>query len=142
MRHPQDKIGLGMPSLKKFLRPLDWFPLEAKLRQYARVARKELPAQKKLAPLMFRVPGDSRSFIRARDVTLKSVFNGPRSATQPALLHLTLSNFNEERRKPTTEPSSLTCVEETSQARRILPTEIQEGDSRPPSGESKALPSG
>ena len=29
--------------MKKFLRPLDWFPLEAKLRQYARAARKDLP---------------------------------------------------------------------------------------------------
>ena len=91
----------------------------------------ELPAQKKLAPLMFRVPGDSRNFIRARGVSLRSVFNGPRPAGQPAFLHLTLTDFNEERRATTTEPSFLTCVEEISKARRAPPAATQEEDSRP-----------
>ncbi|CAE7547990.1 unnamed protein product [Symbiodinium natans] len=117
----EDKLEFGMPTLKKFIRPLDWFPLEAKLRQYAQAARKEQPAQKKLAPLMLRVPGDSRGFLRAQSVSVKSAFGGPRPGKQPALLHMTLSSFNEERRAATAEPPPLSRVEESSHARAEAP---------------------
>ena len=117
----EDKMELGMPCLKKFIRPLDWLAIEAKLRKYAQLARKELPAQKKLAPLMFRIPGDSRTFLRARSVSLKSVYSGPRPAGQPAFLHLTLSKFNEDRRTASAEPSSLTRVEEASRHKKKPP---------------------
>ncbi|CAE7022579.1 unnamed protein product [Symbiodinium sp. CCMP2456] len=111
----EDQFKLGMPTLKRFVRPLDWLQVEAQLRQFAHAARTSRPKNRNLPPLMFRIPGESKSFLRARDVSVKSMFTGPRPAGQPAWVHLTLSKFNEEKPR-IQEPSALEVVHEVSKA--------------------------
>lgn len=112
----EDQFKLGMPTLKRFVRPLDWLQVEAQLRQFAHAARTSRPKSRNLPPLMFRIPGESKSFLRARDVSVKSMFTGPRPPGQPAWVHLTLSKFNEEKPRIQAETSALEVVHEVSKA--------------------------
>ena len=120
-----EQVKYSMPTLKRFVRPLDWFALERQLRVFADSAARALPKPKKLPPLMLRIPGDSASFLSARTVSVKSIFTGPRPSGQPAWVHLTLSSFNEE---PLGRPEVMDIVEENSAESSSAGTEKQKGE--------------
>ncbi|CAE7663688.1 unnamed protein product, partial [Symbiodinium pilosum] len=109
-----DQFRFGMPSLKRFIRPLDWLAVEAQLRHFAHAARTSKPKSRCLPPMMLRIPGESRSYLRARSASIKSMFTGPRPPNQPAWIHLTLSKFNEERIRNQGDAPLLEVVHEAS----------------------------
>eukprot|EP00438_Fugacium_kawagutii_P009524 Skav209797 [mRNA] locus=scaffold1201:209212:214227:- [translate_table: standard] len=75
----------GMPTLRRFIRATDWHRIEAMIRNVA-----ELPAEDKHAqcyfrhPMLFRIPGESRSYLRSHDtfVTLADTAIVPGTPTR------------------------------------------------------------
>eukprot|EP00438_Fugacium_kawagutii_P022767 Skav229084 [mRNA] locus=scaffold2711:18069:18635:+ [translate_table: standard] len=59
----------GMPTLRRFIRPTDWHRIETMIRNV-----RQLPAEDRHSrcyfrhPMLFRFPGESRSYIRSRQV--------------------------------------------------------------------------
>ncbi|OLP82423.1 hypothetical protein AK812_SmicGene36928 [Symbiodinium microadriaticum] len=91
------KLGLGMPTLKRFARPLDWQGFSSFLRRYSRqVAKGKSPAEQSMNGITLRLPSDSRKHLIARQGTLSSPFvrNEP---SDPVHLILQLSDFRGER---------------------------------------------
>ncbi|CAE7805592.1 unnamed protein product, partial [Symbiodinium necroappetens] len=78
----KSKVRMGMPTLKRFARPLDWAGMDAVLRRYARKVRKahaegqqvEGEQEQALSSMTLRVPGESRKHLRSRRVTISSPF--------------------------------------------------------------------
>ncbi|OLP84425.1 hypothetical protein AK812_SmicGene34705 [Symbiodinium microadriaticum] len=61
------EFRLGMPTLKRFARPLDWENLNGYLRHYARQVGKGLASEKQsLGSIMLRMPGEARKLLQAR----------------------------------------------------------------------------
>ncbi|CAE7682793.1 unnamed protein product [Symbiodinium sp. CCMP2592] len=116
----KSKVRMGMPTLKRFARPLDWANLDAVLRRYARKVRKayaENPAgqqveeeEQALPSMTLRVPGESRKHLRSRRVAISSPF--PRQhTTDDVFLYIHLQSFEEPRVRAT--PSLASLGEET-----------------------------
>ncbi|CAE7682844.1 unnamed protein product [Symbiodinium sp. CCMP2592] len=90
-RTDDSKVRMGMPTLKRFARPLDWAGLEAALRGYARGVRKAQAqgeeAEKQVLPgLMLRLPGESRKHLLSRSLAVSSPFE--RKKHDPIHLYL------------------------------------------------------
>jgi len=102
----KDKFGMGMPSLQKFVRPLDWHGVSRTVRNFSSRCKKEVPEPQEVPPLMLRIPGGSRQYIHAHSGFISSFFPGPRPKGKAALLHLTLQDFGETLR---TKPQSGIC---------------------------------
>ncbi|CAE7741212.1 Herc2 [Symbiodinium sp. CCMP2456] len=91
---------MGMPTLKRFARPLDWTQIEAVLRRYGQlVATDQAMPQQALPPVMIRFPGESRRHVRARSATVSSPFDrkGPED---PVYLYLHMENFQDPGQRP------------------------------------------
>ncbi|CAE7568079.1 unnamed protein product [Symbiodinium sp. CCMP2456] len=97
-RHSSEqKLGLGMPTLKRFARPLDWQGFSSFLRRYSRqVAKGKSPPEQSMNGITLRLPSDSRKHLFARQGSLSSPFvrNAP---SDPVHLILALSDFRGER---------------------------------------------
>ncbi|CAE7945509.1 unnamed protein product [Symbiodinium sp. KB8] len=90
-RTDDSKVRMGMPTLKRFARPLDWAGLEAALRGYARQVRRSQAhgkeAEKQVFPgLMLRLPGESRKHLLSRSLVVSSPFE--RQKHDPVYLYL------------------------------------------------------
>ncbi|CAE7823080.1 unnamed protein product [Symbiodinium sp. CCMP2456] len=116
----ESKVRMGMPTLKRFARPLDWVGnagIDAVLRRYARKVRKahaENPGQQveeeeqAFPSMTLRVPGESRKHLRSRRVAISSPF--PRQhTTDDVFLYVHLQSFEERRARA---PPSLTSLGE------------------------------
>ncbi|CAE7728066.1 unnamed protein product [Symbiodinium sp. CCMP2592] len=118
------KLGLGMPTLKRFARPLDWQGFSSFLRRYARqVAKGKLPTEQSMNGITLRLPSDSKKHIIARQGTLSSPFarNAP---SDPVHLILQLTDFRGER--PQEVPSRLEGVDELQSPRSHRSRQSQE----------------
>ncbi|CAE7823062.1 unnamed protein product [Symbiodinium sp. CCMP2456] len=99
-RTNDSKVRMGMPTLKRFARPLDWAGLEAALRGYARQVRKSQAhgeeAEKQVLPgLMLRLPGESRKHLLSRSLAVSSPFE--RKKHDPIHLYLHMMDFQGHR---------------------------------------------
>eukprot|EP00439_Symbiodinium_sp_Y106_P001163 s2272_g1.t1 len=92
-RTNEAEFRLGMPTLKRFARPLDWENLNGYLRHYARQASEK----QSLGSIMLRMPGESRKLLQARRATISSPY--AQTPNQPARLFLHLANFKDKRPK-------------------------------------------
>ncbi|CAE7880189.1 unnamed protein product, partial [Symbiodinium necroappetens] len=108
----EPKVRMGMPTLKRFARPLDWVGIDAVLRGYARTVREgacgqQVPEEKQALPSMtLRVPGESRRHLRARHVSISSPF--PRQhAAEDVFLFLHLVGFEGPPPPPTSRLGDL-----------------------------------
>lgn len=94
------EFRMGMPTLKRFARPLDWTQIEAVLRDYGQlVATDQAKPQQALPPVMIRVPGESRRHVRARSATVSSPFDRSGS-DDPVYLYLHMENFQDPGQRP------------------------------------------
>mmetsp|Transcript_61708 Transcript_61708/g.144483 ORF Transcript_61708/g.144483 Transcript_61708/m.144483 type:complete len:583 (-) Transcript_61708:51-1799(-) len=97
-RTNEAEFRLGMPTLKRFARPLDWENLNGYLRHYARQVGKGQASEKQsLGSIMLRMPGESRKLLQARRATISSPY--AQTPNQPARLFLHLANFKDKRPK-------------------------------------------
>ncbi|CAE7926604.1 unnamed protein product, partial [Symbiodinium sp. KB8] len=95
-RTNEAEFRLGMPTLKRFARPLDWENLNGYLRHYARQVGKGLASEKQsLGSIMLRMPGEARKLLQAKRATISSPY--ARTPNQPARLFLHLANFKDKR---------------------------------------------
>lgn len=95
-RTNEAEFRLGMPTLKRFARPLDWENLNGYLRHYARQVGKGLASEKQsLGSIMLRMPGEARKLLQAKRATISSPY--VRTPNQPARLFLHLANFKDKR---------------------------------------------
>ncbi|CAE7823090.1 unnamed protein product [Symbiodinium sp. CCMP2456] len=108
----EPKVRMGMPTLKRFARPLDWVGIDAALRGYARTVQEgpcgqQVPEEKQALPSMtMRVPGESRRHLRARHVSVSSPF--PRHhAADDVFLFLHLVGFEGPPPPPTSRLGEL-----------------------------------
>eukprot|EP00439_Symbiodinium_sp_Y106_P035035 s859_g4.t1 len=118
------KLGLGMPTLKRFARPLDWQGFSSFLRRYARqVAKGKSPTEQSMNGITLRLPSDSKKHIIARQGTLSSPFarNVP---SDPVHLILQLTDFRGER--PQEVHSRLEGVDELRSPRSHRSRQSQE----------------
>ena len=91
----QPTLKLGMPTLKKFVRPSDWPALKTNLCQYASAASGgRCPAPQALPPVMIQVPGECHKYLCARQVSVRPLYSGFRPPGGPTYLHVTLNNFH------------------------------------------------
>jgi len=95
-RTDDSQVRMGMPTLKRFARPLDWAGLETALRGYARGVRKAQAhgeeAEKQVLPgLMLRLPGESRKHLLSRSLAVSSPFE--RKKHDPVHLYLHMMDF-------------------------------------------------
>eukprot|EP00439_Symbiodinium_sp_Y106_P011854 s5971_g1.t2 len=132
------EVRMGMPTLKRFARPLDWANLDAVLRRYARKVRKahgEAQGQQgeeeeqALPSMTLRVPGESRKHLRSRRVAISSPF--PRQhTTDDVFLYIHLQSFEEPRVRATLSLASL--GEETVGFEGPALSSLGDEDQRPP----------
>eukprot|EP00439_Symbiodinium_sp_Y106_P029007 s5971_g3.t1 len=108
----EPKVRMGMPTVKRFARPLDWVGIDAVLRRYARTVQEaefgqQVPEEKQALPSMtMRVPGESRRHLRARHVSISSPF--PRHhAAEDVFLFLHLVGFEGPPPPPTSRLGDL-----------------------------------
>eukprot|EP00439_Symbiodinium_sp_Y106_P039865 s7759_g4.t2 len=95
-RTDDSQVRMGMPTLKRFARPLDWAGLETALRGCARGVRKAQAhgeeAEKQVFPgLMLRLPGESRKHLLSRSLAVSSPFE--RKKHDPVHLYLHMMDF-------------------------------------------------
>ncbi|CAE7896122.1 unnamed protein product [Symbiodinium microadriaticum] len=138
----KSKVRMGMPTLKRFARPLDWAGMDAVLRRYARKVRKahaegqqvEGEQEQALSSMTLRVPGESRKHLRSRRVTISSPF--PRQhAAADVFLYVNLLGFEGPPARKTPSLSSLD--EDVSMCDPAAPFELPTG----PLGEGLPRPS-
>lgn len=89
----EPQMRLGMPTLRRFTVSTDWSNLRQKLQSYLQAVREQqAPESMLLGPLLFRLPGESRSFLQARHVSL-----GPAMGHGPPRFWLLMKDFNPTR---------------------------------------------
>lgn len=92
-QHSEPQMRLGMPTLKRFTVSTDWSSLRQKLQFYLQAVREQqAPESMLLGPLLFRLPGESRSFLQARHVSLS-----PAMGPGPPRFWLLMKDFNPSR---------------------------------------------
>eukprot|EP00438_Fugacium_kawagutii_P027411 Skav212000 [mRNA] locus=scaffold304:107625:110328:+ [translate_table: standard] len=58
----------GMPTLRRFIRPTDWYRIETMIQNVTNLPAEDIHAECHFRhPMLFRIPGESRSYLRARD---------------------------------------------------------------------------
>ncbi|CAL1132031.1 unnamed protein product, partial [Cladocopium goreaui] len=89
----EPQMRLGMPTLRRFTVSTDWSNLRQKLQFYLQAVREQqAPESMLLGPLLFRLPGESRSFLQARHVSLS-----PAMGHGPPRFWLLMKDFNPTR---------------------------------------------
>eukprot|EP00434_Breviolum_minutum_P025782 symbB.v1.2.022790.t1/scaffold2061.1/size90854/3 len=85
-------MRLGMPTLKRFAAPMEWDFLRRSLKSYLKstLHEKGPPESMLLGPLLLRLPGEARSYLQAKHVSLSLA-----SAHGPPRFWLLLKDFNQ-----------------------------------------------
>lgn len=92
-QNSEPQVRLGMPTLRRFTVASEWSILRQKLQFYLQAVREQqAPQSMLLGPLHFRLPGESRSFLQARHVSLS-----PAMGHGPPRFWLLLKDFNPSR---------------------------------------------
>ncbi|CAE7859918.1 unnamed protein product [Symbiodinium necroappetens] len=119
-RTDDSKVQMGMPTLKRFARPLDWAGIDAVLRRYARKVRKARargeeevePAKQVLPSMTLRIPGESRKHLCSRCVEISPL---PRQhAGEDVFLYINLFGFEGPTPPPRRLPSLSSLDEDAS----------------------------
>eukprot|EP00438_Fugacium_kawagutii_P011758 Skav222932 [mRNA] locus=scaffold1489:420474:421736:+ [translate_table: standard] len=75
----------GMPTLRRFIRPTDWHRIETMIRNVTELPAEDMHAQCYFRhPMLFRIPGESRSYLSSHDtfVTLADTAIVPGTPTR------------------------------------------------------------
>ena len=89
-------MKLGMPTLKRLIRPSDWPAVQAQLSHLAHrgTTHKGTARSQTLPPMMLRVPGEQKRYVHAKGASVKAAYSGFRPQGVPAYLQLTLNKFH------------------------------------------------
>ena len=94
-RQPLPAMECGMPTLRKYIRPTDWHRIESMMDIVVGLPPAELQQRCYFRhPMLFRLPGESRSYLRSRQTSITLAHQGILTGA-PTHFWMHLSSFDD-----------------------------------------------